>query len=65
MDNKKHKVIAISIENYKRLQQMGLAGESFNDQLNKIFEANMIPIEDRANTMILVTDKKEDGSELE
>jgi predicted CopG family antitoxin len=62
MDNRKHKVIAISIENYWRLQNMGFAGESFNDQLNKIFEKNSIPIEDRDNTIVVVTDKK-DGEE--
>jgi hypothetical protein len=57
MDASKHRVIAISIENYRKLQRMGLAGQSFNDQLDKLFEVYNVPEGDRENTGFLITDK--------
>jgi predicted CopG family antitoxin len=60
LDPSKHRVIAISIENYKKLQRMGLVGQSFNDQLDKLFEAYNIPEKDRENTAFMITDKEED-----
>jgi predicted CopG family antitoxin len=61
MDKTKFRVISVSIDNYNRLQRMGFAGESFNDQLNKIFQANNIPEEERENVVIAAdVDKKED-----
>jgi len=60
MDNTKHRVIAISLDNYKRLQNMGLAGESFNDQLDKIFKHDLVENKDRNKTIIVVTEGEND-----
>ncbi|CAN5516683.1 hypothetical protein BH18THE1_BH18THE1_03390 [soil metagenome] len=54
MDRSKHRIISISVKNYERLQNLGRAGQSFNDQLNKIFEEYKIV--DKDNSLVLITD---------
>lgn len=40
MTSKKLKPIAVDVENYKKLQKLGIAGESFNDVVSRLLSTH-------------------------